>query len=327
VFGTARRGVDIPVVTPDFQSDVAGLYIAGELGGMGLVANAVEQGKQAVEAIAKRPDLKQRGLYDVIIVGAGPAGFSASLAALDAGLTYLTLEQDTLGGAIAHYPRKKLVMTRPAVLPRYGKVNHTRLRKEALLEIWRDVVGKTEVKVYENVRVQHITPGDGFFEIETSQGVFHSVTVLLALGRRGSPRKLGAAGEELPKVVYRLDAPAQYRNQHVLVVGGGDAALEAAIELTRHRTRTITLIHRGAAFDRAKPAMRKRFEDAAARARINVFMNTRVTAIEPTRVVIEKPEGVRFVPNDAVIICAGGLLPTLMLDELGVRVERKFGTA
>ncbi len=327
VFGTARRGVDIPVVAPDFQSDVDGLYIAGELGGMGLVANAVEQGRQAVEAIAGRTDLKRQGLYDVIIVGAGPAGISASLAAQKSGLTYLTLEQDTLGGAVAHYPRKKLVMTRPTVLPLYGKVPFNRVRKETLLELWRDVIGKTGLKIYEDVRVERVQNDQGNFAVTTSKGLFHAATVLLALGRRGSPRKLGVEGEDLTKVVYRLDTPSQYRNQHVLVVGGGDAALETATELARHPVKTITLIHRGPAFDRAKPAIRKRFEAAVVAGPINVFMQTRVHAITPSKVLLEKPEGRRSITNDAIIVCAGGILPTLMLDEIGVRVERKFGTA
>ena len=327
VFGSAQRGVDIPIVSPQFESNVPGLYIAGELGGMGLVANAIEQGRQAVDAIAKRGDLQRDGFYDLIIVGGGPAGIAASLAATQKGLTHLTLEQDSLGGTVAHYPRGKLVMTRPATLPLYGKVHLKRVRKERLLTLWHDVIRKTGVRIHEGVRVQRITPADGHFEVETSAGPALGSAILLATGRRGSPRKLGVPGENLAKVVYRLDAPSQYRGKHVLVVGGGDSALETAMELARRPVKSISLCHRGSVFERAKPATRQRFEAAAKAGPINVLMESQVSSIEAGRVLIERAGVTRALPNDAVIVCAGGVLPTLMLDAIGVAVERKSGTA
>ena len=331
VFGTARRGVDIPVVSASFQSNVPGLYIAGELGGMGLVANAIEQGRQAIEAIARSDAIKGAepapGLYDVIIVGGGPAGISASLTAKQKGLSHLTLEQDTLGGTVAHYPRSKLVMTRPAMLPLYGKVRLRRVRKERLLALWRDVIAKTGVEIHQGVRVERIVPAGAQFEVSTSVGPAIGRAVLLATGRRGSPRKLGVKGEDLAKVVYRLDTPSQYGGKHVLVVGGGDSALETVIELTRHAVKSITLSYRGDVFARARPAIRQRFEAALRAGSINVLFSSHVRAIEASHVLIEHADGTQTIPNDAVIVCAGGLLPTLMLDEIGVSVERKYGTA
>jgi thioredoxin reductase (NADPH) len=327
VFGSARRGIDIPIVSASFESNVPGLYIAGELGGMGLIANAIEQGRQAMEVIAKRSDLGQAGQHDVIIIGGGPAGISASLSAKQKGLRALTLEQSTLGGTVAHYPRGKLVMTRPAMLPLYGKIRLHRVRKERLLALWQAVLAKTGLDIREGVRVEKITPTAKGFEVATTAGTARASTVLLATGRRGSPRKLGVPGEELPKVVYSLDEPTQYRGQHVLVVGGGDSALEAAIELARYPTASVTLSHRGETFERAKTRNRDRLAEAEQADRLNVLRSSTVQEIEAATVTIESGGRRRRVPNDAVIICAGGMLPTALLADLGVRVETKFGTA
>jgi thioredoxin reductase (NADPH) len=327
VIGSARRGVDIPVVSPQFESNVPGLYIAGELGGMGLIANAIEQGRQAIESIAGHERIGAHDLYDVIIVGGGPAGISASLAAKDKMLRYLTFEQDTLGGSVARYPRAKVVMTRPANLPLYGRVKFRRVRKERLLALWQKVVHDTGIEIHNGVRVERITAQPWGFEVETSAGPCRTSTILLATGRRGSPRRLGIPGEDLPKVVYSLDDPAQYRGQHVLVVGGGDSALEAAIELARHPLGSVALCYRGETFGRAKPVNRRRLDELKVAGKLHVLPASHLRAVEIDRVVVEQAGQQHQVRNDAVIICAGGLLPTSLLADIGVRVETKYGTA
>lgn len=329
VFGTETRGIDIPLVKPDFETNVPGIFIAGELGGMGLIGNAVEQGCQAMDSIAALDGLGSGDQLDVLIVGAGPAGFAASLAAMKKGLRFRTLEQDSLGGTVAHFPRGKLVMTRPAELPIVGKMKFTETTKEQLIEFWQGVEQKTQLNIDYNERVTGIEPrvdGRGF-TVSTAGDVYEARAVLLTIGRRGTPRQLGVPGEEASKVVYRLIDPEQYQHQKVLVVGGGDSALEAAHSIAEQPGTTVTLSYRSAAFSRAKAKNRDKVEQLAAAGRMRVLLSSNVREIRDDAVLIEFEGKVGKLANDAVIVCAGGILPTGFLKEVGISVETKFGSA
>ncbi len=326
VFGTEKRGVDIPQVHPNFETNVPGIYIAGELGGMGLIRKAVEQGRQAMESIAKA----RRGGkdVDVVIVGAGPAGLAASLAAMERKLRFVTLEQeDSFGGTVYHYPRNKIVMTAPMQLPIIGKVKMGEISKESLLAFWRDVMQKTGLKIKFNERMEAITPDGGGFVVKSARGSYRCGAVLLAIGRRGTPRKLDVPGEEQAKVVYRLIDAEQYRGQHVLVVGGGDAALEAAIAIGDEPGTTVTLSYRSDAFGRVKEKNRQRLDAAQAAGRVKVLLKSNVKQIDTQAVTIDHDGNVSKMKNDAIIVCAGGILPTPFLKEVGILVETKYGTA
>jgi thioredoxin reductase (NADPH) len=328
VFGTERRGVDIPNIKPNFETDVPGIFIAGELGGMGLIRNAIEQGRQAMESVGKLKGLGEGDGLDVLIVGAGPAGFSASLAAKEKGLRYRTIEQETLGGTVAHFPRGKLVMTTPAILPLVGKVKFTETTKEKLLEFWQRVEKKTGVGISYKERLDDVKPNGSGFKVKTSVGDYTARALLLTIGRRGTPRKLGVPGEELHKVVYRLIDPEQYAGQHVLVVGGGDSALEAAASIGEVGGTTVTLSYRSAAFSRAKKKNRERIAAAAEAGQVRVVMNSTVAGITADSVGLDLGDGkVEKILNDAVIVNAGGILPTAFLKDIGISVETKFGTA
>jgi thioredoxin reductase len=331
VFGTEKRGVDIPMVHPDFETNVPGIFIAGELGGMGLIRNAVEQGKQALESIARKSNKygKNGEVLDVLIVGAGPAGFSASLAAMEHKLNCVTLEQESLGGTVSHYPRNKIVMTQPAVLPMFGKTKFTETTKEALMAFWKDVEKSTGVKINYNERVLKIEREDGYFKVISENGTlcsYKSQTVLLAKGRRGTPRKLNVPGEEKPKVVYRLTDPDQYKTQHVIVVGGGDSALEAAYSISEMPGTTVTLSYRSEAFGRAKKKNRDKVQKAQEDGILNVLMKSNVKEIRDHDLLLDRDGQEITLRNDAVIICAGGILPTAFLKEIGIEVETKWGT-
>jgi thioredoxin reductase (NADPH) len=329
VFGTERRGVDIPVVKPDFETNIPGIFIAGELGGMGLIRNAVEQGRQALGSIMKLNGLGRPDQLDLVIVGAGPAGIAASLGAMEAKLRFVTVEQDSLGGTVAHFPRGKLVMTRPAILPIVGKMKFTETTKEELLAFWQGVEKNTELNISYRERVTSIErAADGVgFVVNTTSGAHETRACLLTIGRRGTPRQLGVPGEQLSKVSYRLIDPEQYRGMSVLVVGGGDSALEAAHSIAAEDGTTVTLSYRSAAFTRAKLKNREKVEALVAAGRMRLLLNSNVVEIREGSVLIEQ-EGKKIpIANDAVIVSAGGILPTGFLKEVGVSVETKYGTA
>jgi thioredoxin reductase (NADPH) len=326
VFGTEKRGMDIPQISPNFETNVPGIFIAGELGGMGLIRKAATQGTQAIEAISKLKG--SANPLDVVIIGAGPAGLAGTLGAIDKKLRYVTLEQETsLGGAIFHYPRNKIAMTAPVKLPIIGEVKMGEISKEELLAFWHKVIQKTGIKINYNERMEKIAKVSNGFLIKTTTQTYQTRAILLAIGRRGTPRKLDVPGEELPKVVYRLIDPEQYRNMHVLVVGGGDSALEAAIAIAEEPGTTVTLSYRSDAFGRGKPKNRDRLQALSDKGRIKVMLKSTVDNIEQDKVTL-KFEGQKVtMPNDGIIVCAGGILPTPFLKEIGIMVETKFGTS
>lgn len=326
VFGTARRGLDIPYVKPNFETNVPGIYIAGELGGMGLIRKAVEQGRQAMESIAQNP--AQGEELDVVIVGAGPAGLSATLSAMEKKLRFVTLEQeDSLGGTVYHYPRNKIVMTQPVTLPLAGKIKVGEISKESLLDLWQGIVDRFSIPIRFGERMEKIETTEDGFIVKTQRSEFRTRSLLLSIGRRGTPRKLGVPGEEHPKVIYRLIDPEQYCGCKVLVVGGGDSAIEAAVAIAEQPDTQITLSYRGEAFGRVKPKNRERLAEAEQSGKLSVRLNSQVKRIDENFAAIEQGGEAIMLENDFVIVCAGGILPTPMLKEIGIQVETKYGTA
>ncbi|GEJ58566.1 NAD(P)-binding domain-containing protein [Anaeromyxobacter diazotrophicus] len=332
VFGTARRGVDLPEVDAAFESSRPGVHVVGELGGMGLIKNAIRQGLECAEylaeALARRPGPGGEGVVDVAIVGAGPAGLATALGLRHAGLDFRVLEQSTLGGAVAHYPRQKVVMSETVELPFYGRFGKRRISKEELLHSFEKMAAKGQLRVEEGVKVVGLEGADGAFEVLTAgHGRVRARKVVLAVGRRGTPRRLGVPGEELEKVVYGLTDPEQYRGAKVLVVGGGDAALEAALALAGEPGTEVTLSYRGAALARCREANRREVEAAAAAGRLALLLASEVRRVAPREVVLSVGGAEQRLPNDHVVVNVGGELPLELLQQCGVQMRRYFGEA
>lgn len=328
VFGTETRGVDIPELSPEFETSVPGVYIAGELGGMGLIRNAIEQGKQAMAAIRKNTHAAAVDkVLDVLIVGAGPSGIAAALYAIEQKMSYRVVEQDSLGGTVSHFPRGKLVMTAPANLPLVGKFRFGETSKEELLGFWQNIENEHDLNVNYHERLESVSHEGEVLRITTSKGECHSKAVLLAIGRRGTPRKLGVPGEELDKVSYRLLDSRQFRDQQVLVVGGGDSALEAAHSIADEQGASVILSYRGDSFNRAKEKNRQKVSLAQQRGNLTVLLASRIRRITDTHVYIDVDDDVQVFENDHVIICAGGVLPNELLKNIGIDVSTKYGTA
>jgi thioredoxin reductase (NADPH) len=325
--GTETRGVDLPHVNQNFETNAKGIFIAGELGGMGLIKNSVEQGQQAIENMVKLKKPSKENVIDVVIIGAGPAGISATLAAKKNQMSSVTLEQDSLGGTVFTFPRSKLVMTSPMDLPLYGKVKLFDTSKDELLELWTKVINDHDLKITAHTKVETITPlQDDTFKVVTNKGEeYVSNYVLLATGRRGSPRKLNVPGEDSQKVAYRLLEPERITGKKIMVVGGGDSAVESAMLLMENNE--VILSYRKDKFARIKPKNKESMAEAIASKSIEAIFNSNLLSINDTSVSLKvgEEDNTRTIEIDLVYIFAGGELPTSFLQKAGVEITKRFG--
>jgi thioredoxin reductase/Pyruvate/2-oxoacid:ferredoxin oxidoreductase delta subunit len=328
VMASASTGADMPSLTPEYETNVRNMFIVGELGGLALIKNAINQGRDCVDTITNRVKAmgaarSVQGVCDVLVVGAGPGGISASLRAIENKLSYITVEQDELGGTVAKYPRQKLVMTSPVNFPMYGKFKKMQLSKEELIAFWDKLRERTDFKLRSGEKVEDIQKGpDGIFTVTTTKGQYRSHTVVLALGRAGTPRKLGVKGEELPKVMYRLIEADHYINKKILVVGGGDSAVEAAMGLSQQTGNTVTLSYRQDRFARIKERNTKHIEESMRTGKVRVLFNSIPVEFKPDSVLINVKDTLQEIPNDFVWIFAGGTPPNAFLKKVGI----EFGT-
>jgi thioredoxin reductase/NAD-dependent dihydropyrimidine dehydrogenase PreA subunit len=322
--GDLKSRADVPQLDESLRSSVDGVFVVGELGGLSLVRNAVAQGRRAVEHLATTLDEQGGGTsdpVDVAIVGSGPAGLSAALTAKQRKLSYVVLEREgNLGGTLLHYPRQKMVLTRPVEIQPWGKLDREEYRKEMLLEIFQGIVDDYSLDIRFNQLVEDIVRDERSFTVRSPGGVVRARNVILAQGRRGLPRKLGVPGEELPKVMYKLVDASSYDHKKILVVGGGDSAIEAALGLMRQKGNRVTLSYRREKLVRIK----KKNQDAADRAlaggKLEALFGSQVLEIGERQVELRLADGsTRKLDNDFVFIFAGGVPPFELLHKVGAR--------
>ncbi len=319
--GDLARRDDIPLLNDSLETTVPGLYIVGELSGFSLIRNAISQGQRAVNHIASqngkfKPD---DPIKEVIIVGAGPAGLTAALACKKHNLDFLVLDRQGTGGTILQYPRRKLVMTQPVELPLYGRLKKHEYTKEELLDIWEKITADYQIEVKSGYNVEHISKEGDVFTVHASGEIFQARKVVLALGRRGVPRKLHVPGEEMSKVMYNLIDAQSYKNCHILVVGGGDSAVEAAVGLARQKGNRVTISYRKSQFFRIKKKNEERINRLIKEKKIQPIFNSTVLEIRPDAVKLRTEEAIREIPNDFTFIFAGGEPPFKMLRKMGIQ--------
>ncbi len=323
--GDVASRPDIPILTDRNETTVPNMFIAGELGGLSLIRHAVVQGCMVVDEIAAQHACRgdpsraaDRGVYDVVIIGAGPAGLTAALASMKNKLNYVVLEEHEAGGTILHYPRRKLIMTQPVELPLYGRLKQEEYSKEHIIEIWKTIVDTFHINLRTGERMEIIHRKDGIFETVTNRGTYESYYVILAMGRRGTPRRLEVPGEDLPKVMYQLIDAQSYSGKKILVVGGGDSAVEAAVGLARQPDNAVALSYRKKGFFKVKKKNADAIDRLIKAHKITPLFESQVVEIRPLSVVVETGGRRLEMDNDYVIVQIGGLPPFEILKRIGV---------
>lgn len=333
--GGILQTLRVPHIRENFETNVPGIFIVGELGGMGLIKTAINEGKLVIDHLRDRMKQDEGSASarvespfeaDIAIVGSGPAGLSASLTAQQHGLKYMTFEAGEIASTIRQYPRQKFLMAEPIELPLYGSLYVADGTKEALLAVWETILANTGVRVRTNERVERVVRTGNGFQIQTSRGQYRVRYVVLATGKRGTPRRLGVPGEDLAKVFYRLIEAETYKNQNVLVVGGGDSALEAALALGRSGTNRVTLSYRGEAFQRARDRNRQHLDIASKEGKVSIRCRSEVIEIRPDAVTVASGGSRADLPNDYTFILIGGESPEDFLRRTGVEIVEKVLT-
>lgn len=319
-----------PALKKNNESNIPGLYIIGDLAGAPVIKLAMAQGFEVVQHIAAKPDAKgnDTSVYDLLVIGAGASGLNASLAAREKGLRVLTLEKGKVANTIENFPEGKWVYAEPDSSPPKGKLWLDGARKEDLLKRWHQIVSENQLDVRMEEGLKSLEKQNGNFRLVTEKGNdFRARRVILATGQRGNPRKLGVPGQDLEHVYHRLYSPKHYHNEDIVVVGGGNSAVEAALVLSEQNR--VRLVHRDGAFPLVFKDNRQKLDAAVAAKKIELVLHSNVkefTADKKARVVTKfgAQEETKTLPCDHAFVLVGAELPVKFLKSLGIQLENEW---
>ncbi|MCB9465795.1 MAG: NAD(P)-binding domain-containing protein [Candidatus Eisenbacteria bacterium] len=312
----------LPEVGEDGATSVSGLRIVGDLSGVPLLKFSLDTGTRAVVAFVEveglTPGAQHAGVVDIAIVGAGVSGIAAAVEAGRRGLSYQVYESAEPFSTVVNFPKGKPIYTYPTEMTPAGQLSVSADVKESLLEELEEQRSRFGVEVT-SARVESVRKDGDSFEIRLGDGTAQRARkVILAIGRTGNYRKLQVPGESLDKVSNRMYDPSDSSGRDVLVVGGGDSALESAIALAGAGAR-VTLSYRKPSFSRPKPENVEHLEEL--RDRVRLMLPSEVKEIRERTVVLSTSEGdTEEIPNDQVFTMIGREAPLDFLRRSGVRV-------
>jgi thioredoxin reductase len=260
---------------------------------------------------------------DVAIVGSGPAGLSAGLSAHLAGLSYVVLEQGDLADSVRRYPRHKILLAENSRVPVYGRLWVGNASKETLLSVWEAIISENGLEILTGYRVDAVLRLGESFVVRSGERSVRARRVVLAMGRRGTPRRLGIPGEDLPNVFYDIVEMEDFAGRRVVIAGGGDSAAESVLGLANQAGTVVHLIHRGETFDRMQPSLQAKLKKAVTERRVNLVLKARIREIHADVLIVDVGERTHKLSYDDLIVRVGGEAPVHMLEGLGVRIVSK----
>jgi thioredoxin reductase (NADPH) len=314
--------IRVPRTDENHQSNIEGIYIVGSLTGAGLIKEAINQGRAAVNHIVK--GALPPALPTVLVIGAGPAGLSAMLSCRKFGLPVLCFEKDLTANTIRNFPKKKILMAEPVEMPIAGPLWVGDSSREELLEAWERMLAKAGACITTGSLLEKIEKTGGRFQVTISGKPYSCDKVILAMGNRGVPRKIGVAGEDGPNVFYNLLEADEFSGSTVTVIGAGDSAIETALALQRNGCQ-VTMLVRGDGFPKAKAKNQERIDQARAAGLVGIHFNSQPLEIGADVVSFSTDGRTHHEKSDAVFIMVGGELPFDLLESFGIAiVEKEF---
>ncbi|WP_411823341.1 NAD(P)-binding domain-containing protein [Leptospira sp. 'Mane'] len=306
-----------PIVSDDFSTNIPGIFVVGDLTGVPLLKFASHSGAKIWDSISQT----KNDLLDAVIIGAGPSGVACALEAEKLEKKIVLLEAGKSFQTIHSYPKGKPIFAEPkdfqirSALPIFDGT------KESLLDHLHSVLRSHSLPLLEGERVNAVTRNTVGFTVRTESGKeFHSNHVIIAMGKSGDPRRLGVPGEDLPHVSYRLIDPKDYSHKKVVIVGGGDSAVEAAIAVSEF-AESVTLVHRGSELTRPKEDNIKKLGSLLKHGKINLLKESNVREIQKSNVISASPSGAKKIPTDEVLLLLGTTPPIPFLKKLGIQIQ------